>query len=223
VCSAQYSKDDDALVFSDLYNQVIVKVRRSDGSTVWVLNGTKPTFTGDTWAGGQHGIHVLAEDRLLIFNNNSRKNAGGAVGLGGTGDGSIAAEFELDLTGKTISKVWSYKSDLANDVHGDVQRMDNGNTVVGFSTQGGVREVDAGGNVLQEWTWTIGQAFGYFHKRRRHTGRPSGSQHCHPGIARRAPNRKGASIHHRAPYTERNRSGGPLCVWARSRQFIHRA
>jgi hypothetical protein len=26
------------------------------GSTVWILDGSKATFTGDTWKGGQHGI-----------------------------------------------------------------------------------------------------------------------------------------------------------------------
>ena len=50
----------------------VTKVKRTDGSTVWVLNGTgNQTFTGDTWPGGEHGIHILGLDDFLIFNNNS--------------------------------------------------------------------------------------------------------------------------------------------------------
>ena len=68
----QYSKEDDTLVFSNLQSSQIAKVKRSDGSTVWVMNGSTATITGDTWPGGNHGIHMLGLDDLLIFNNNTR-------------------------------------------------------------------------------------------------------------------------------------------------------
>ena len=48
---------------------------------------------------------------------------------------------------------------------GDVQRMSNGNTVVAYSTQGVLQEVDAQGTLLQEIVWPLGGAFGYIHKR----------------------------------------------------------
>ena len=44
-------------------------VRRA---TVWILNGATKTFTGDTWPGSEHGIHILGLDDFLIFNNNTR-------------------------------------------------------------------------------------------------------------------------------------------------------
>jgi len=169
VNNIQYSKEDDTLVFSDTDSSVAVKIKRTDGSTVWVLNGSKATFTGDKWSGGEHGIHLLALDRLLIFNNNSRMSIGGG---GGTGDGSIVLELKLDLSAKKISKVWSYKSDVQNDVMGDMQRMENGNTVIGYSTQGVLQEVDSGGKLLQEWTWPIGASFGYIQKRKTLYGPP---------------------------------------------------
>jgi hypothetical protein len=58
-----------------------------------------------------------------------------------------------------------YKSNIQVDIMGDVQRLPDGNTVVGFSTQGVLREVDASGNVLQELSWPAGASFGYLEKR----------------------------------------------------------
>ncbi|MBN1610298.1 MAG: aryl-sulfate sulfotransferase [Polyangiaceae bacterium] len=163
----QYSKDDDTLVFSELDNQVIVKVKRSDGSTVWTLNGGQAAFTGDTWKGGQHGIHVLGLDKLIFFNNNSTVNMGGGAGLGGDGSGSSAVELALDLSGKKMTKAWSYKASpsIQNDIMGDVQRLPNGNTIVAYSTKGVLHEVSADGTLLQEWSWDLGGQFGYIEKR----------------------------------------------------------
>jgi len=97
---------------------------------------------------------------------------GGGGGSNGTGDGSIAVEMKLDLTGKKVSKAWSYKSDVQNDVMGDVQRMENGNTIVAYSTQGVLNEVDSTGKLLEEWTWPVGAAFGYIQKRKTLYGPP---------------------------------------------------
>jgi hypothetical protein len=163
----QYSKDDDTLVFSELDSQVIAKIKRSDGSTVWVLNGSKSTFTGDTWKGGQHGINVLGLDRLLFFNNNSTMNMGGGPAPGGDGSGSTAIELALNLSGKKMTKAWSYKANpgIQVDIMGDVQRMPNGNTIIAYSTKGLLHEVDKNGTLLQEWSWALGGQFGYIEKR----------------------------------------------------------
>jgi hypothetical protein len=167
VNNIQYLDDDKTLVFSDLDSQSVVKVKRSDGTRVWVINGSKGTITGDAWngtgdpwKGSQHGIHVLGVDRFLLFNNNARP-------YGGDGKGSIAMDYKVDLTGKKFTRTWSYQpSDgIQNDVMGDVQRLPNGNTVVAYSTQGVLHEVDASGKVLQELTWPLGAAFGYIQKR----------------------------------------------------------
>jgi hypothetical protein len=163
----QYSKEDDTLVFSELDNQAVAKVKRSDGSTVWVLNGGKPTLTGDTWKGGEHGIHILGVDKLLVFNNNSTVNMGGAGSGGGDGSGSIAIELKLDLSAKKVTKAWSYKANpkIDNQIMGDLQRMPNGNTIIAFSTKGVVQEVSSSGTLLQELSWPAGGQFGYMQKR----------------------------------------------------------
>jgi hypothetical protein len=151
----QYSMEDDSLVFSNLQSSQIAKVRRSDGSTTWILNGSTSTITGITWSGGNHGIHLLGLTRVLIFNNNN----------GGSG-GSIAKEYMW--SGTSGSQVWSYTASPAqpNMVMGDVQRMPNGNTIVAYSTRGVIDEVNAQGTLLQRTTSaSAGATFGYIEKR----------------------------------------------------------
>ncbi|MBN2576485.1 MAG: aryl-sulfate sulfotransferase, partial [Deltaproteobacteria bacterium] len=163
----QYSKDDDTLVFSELDSQTIVKVKRSDGSVVWRLNGGSPTISGVSWKGGNHGIHLLGLDDLLVFNNNSRMSMGGGGSAGGDASGSIALEIKLNLSAKTASQPWSYKANpgIQVDIMGDLQRMPNGNTIIAYSTKGVLHEVDKNGTLLQEWTWPSGSSFGYIEKR----------------------------------------------------------
>ena len=161
----QYSKEDDTLVFSDHIHCAVAKIKRSDGSTVWILNGGTRTFTGDTWQGSEHGIHILGLDDFLIFNNNTRTIAGSNQ-PGGTGDGSMAIEIKLNLTAKTVTKIWSYKAmgtTYQNDIMGDLQRLPNNNIVIAFGGKGIIQEITAAGTVLQEMK-TMGN-FGYIQKR----------------------------------------------------------
>jgi hypothetical protein len=157
VNAIEYSPEDDTLVFSDLDHDSLTKIRRS-GEVVWVLGGPTSDFTGDaqTWS-RQHGIDVLGADRVLFFNN----------GLAGGGGGSAAIEILLDLGDMTTTRPWTYTAmpTITNIVMGDVQRLDNGNTMVAFSTQGVLQEVSESGQVLQEVSWPLGGAFGYIQKR----------------------------------------------------------
>jgi len=161
----QYSKQDDTLIFSDHIHCAVAKIRRSDGGTVWILNGGTRTFTGDTWQGSEHGIHILGLDDFLIFNNNTRSIAGSNQ-PGGTGDGSMAIEIKLNLTAKTVAKTWMYKasgSTYQNDIMGDLQLLPNGNIVIAFGGKGIIQEITRDGTVLQEMR-TMGN-FGYIQKR----------------------------------------------------------
>ncbi len=155
VNAIEYSPEDQTLVFSDDYHNNYTKITR-DGEVIWVLGGPTNQFTGDgaEWT-RQHGVDVLAPDRLLYFNNGE---------LGGRAS-SLAIELQLDLENMTATRVWTYDGGITNTQLGDVQRLDNGNTVVAYSTQGVIHEVDADGNLLQEITWPLGGAFGYIVKR----------------------------------------------------------
>jgi hypothetical protein len=170
--NVQYLKEEDSLYVSDLYSESVIKIKHSDGSLIWRMNGKTPTISGVTWAGGNHGLHVLGPDHFLVFNNNSRQSYGGPSD--GTGDGSIALEVQVDTSAKTAKKLWSYKASpgVQVDILGDLQRLPNGNTVVGYATKGVLHEVDKNGTLLQEWTWPAGGAFGYVEKRSSLYGAP---------------------------------------------------
>jgi hypothetical protein len=76
----------------------------------------------------------------------------------------------------TTSEVWSYQSSptISNGVMGDVQRLDNGNTIIAYSTAGTIHEVDAKKNVLQTLVWSglSSAGFGYVTKRKTLYGKP---------------------------------------------------
>ena len=151
----QYSRVDDALIFSDLNHNNYTKITRT-GQTVWVLGGSTSQFGANLWSGGQHGLDILGVDRILIFNN------------GGSNGGSTAIEWKLTLTGtKSAMRAWSYTPSptIYVQVMGDVQRLPNGNTIVAYSTRGALHEVSAEGTLLQSLSWPLGGSFGYIEKR----------------------------------------------------------
>jgi hypothetical protein len=75
---------------------------------------------------------------------------------------SQAIEFMLDASGSSLnaSQAGSYQSSSGahSDSLGDVQRLPNGNTLVVFSNNGRIEEVDPSWNVVQTLT---ASSFGY--------------------------------------------------------------
>jgi hypothetical protein len=162
--SLLYWPDDDSFTFSDLFYNVYVKVTR-DGEVVWVLGGNQSEFSGDgsTWQ-NQHGHHLLGNDRLLFFNN-------GPIG-GGEEKASKALEVSLDFEEMTATEVFRYEGPVYSAILGDVQRLENGNTLVTFSSAGLIQEVDASGDLVRQMTWPLGTALGYTTQRNRLQGPP---------------------------------------------------
>ena len=152
--SIHYHVSDDTYTFSDLNQNAYVKVRRN-GEVVWILGGDTSTFTGDgvDWS-RQHGHHLLAPDRLLFFSN-------GPV----NGD-SAAVELSLDLDAMTATRVWAYDAlPVQSQIYGDVVRLENGNTLVAYSTAGQVVELTPDGEIAQRLEWSPGGSIGYVQKR----------------------------------------------------------
>lgn len=88
----------------------------------------------------QHG-HELLENSLLIFNNEAE---------GGFGS-SAALEYQYDLSSGTGELVMNYAPEgRSSGAFGDVQRLPNGNTLVTYSTQGVIHEIDANATLLRE-------------------------------------------------------------------------
>ena len=153
-----YDQSDDTVIFSELDSSTYTKVDRS-GNVQWILNGNQSTFSNNDYKwNANHGFHILPDNHILVFNNGSP----------GSGQASVAIELALDLTGgNTASRVWEYTSTsgIQNVVMGDAQRLSNGNTLVTYSTQGIVHEVDPNKNVVEEMSWGLGAALGYMMQR----------------------------------------------------------
>ncbi|HEU5074737.1 MAG TPA: hypothetical protein VFU02_11195, partial [Polyangiaceae bacterium] len=55
----------------------------------------------------------------------------------------------LDVEALTAEEVWRYVDDKGSGSLGDVQRLNNGNTLITYSNAGWVYEVDAGKEIVQ--------------------------------------------------------------------------
>lgn len=164
-CNAlQYSPEDDTFVVSDNDHRGYFKVDRH-GNLIWVLGG-EDYNSFDAGGGGasdfagNHNFHLLGPDRLLFFNN-------GTQGALVDGVAAVARELTLDLNAMTTTQVWAYSASPAinSPILGDVQRLDNGNTLVTYSSGSTVHEVNAAGELLQELRWDNNQRLGYATKR----------------------------------------------------------
>jgi len=171
-CNAiKYDSSDDSLIVSEDDHSAYFKVGR-DGTVKWVLGGgtfnqfDKSGGGVSTWT-GEHNIHILGTDssglfHILFFNN-------GQSATSTTTANALAREFSLDLKAMTTKEVWKYASNpgIQNQVMGDVQRLDNGNTIVAYSLVGVIHEADSSGNLLQTLSWSgASSGIGYITKRK---------------------------------------------------------
>lgn len=136
----RYSATEDVYTLSDV-NQDVAVVSRT-GELQWLL--TDIVSQGNSaWGGTQHG-HQLLSDSILIFANN-----------GGQGQASRAIEYTLDG-----QEIMSYESGDYSANLGDVQRLPGGNTLVTFSNDTIIHEIDANAQLVLEIDGGNG-AFGY--------------------------------------------------------------
>jgi len=128
---------DSNYIVSYRHLGAIVKVNAQTGAIMWQLGGRKNQFAilNDPlkFFSGQHSVRVLPNGHLLIYDN----------GLRHTPPHTRAAEYVLDQTKLTATLVWEYdpRPYVFTGFVGSVQRLSNGNTVVGFGALGRVDEV----------------------------------------------------------------------------------
>ena len=137
--AVRYSMTENAYTFSD-HRQDVAVVSRT-GTLMWKL--TDVVSGGNAaWGGSQHGHHLLAGS-LLIFAN------------AGAGNGASQA-IEYGLDGSLI-KTFNSAGQATN--FGDVQRLSNGNTIITYSTDGLIQEVDVNDTVVLQAE--ASSSFGY--------------------------------------------------------------
>jgi hypothetical protein len=131
-----------------------VKVSRA-GALEWQFGGDcsgapAPKCVPGDWS-VNHGHQVLENGNFLFFNNGAYRST----------TPSYALEFSLNTSGTMqATQVKSYASSTKarSDSLGDVQRLPNGNTIIVFSNEGLIEEVDSSWSVVQTLS---ASSFGY--------------------------------------------------------------
>jgi len=154
--SILYHESDSSFTIGDRNPNVFVKVSRS-GQPLWQLGGNcsgapAPKCASASW-NTNHGHHLLDDGKFLFFNNGA---------FGSSSSPSQAMEYALNTSGATMSatqvKAYKSSSNSHSDSLGDVQRLPNGNTLVTFSNNGLIQELDSSWSVVQTLS---ASTFGY--------------------------------------------------------------
>ena len=161
--SLAFDRDGNYIVsFASLGEITTIDART--GQVLWRLGGrhNQFTFVNDPLGGFgfQHDVRALDNGDLLFFDN----------GLAHTPPESRAVEYRLDLPARTATLVWEYRHapPVFNPFVGSVQRLRNGNTLVGYGARSFVTEVAPGGQVLWEGRLTVdGQPVPFIYRARR--------------------------------------------------------
>lgn len=133
---------DGNILLSSRHLDEITKIDRVTGGIIWRWGGLHNQFTFLNDSIGfshQHDIRRIANGNLTLFDNGNYH----------TPPFSRACEYKLDEANKTATLVWQYKDSLNtfSSAMGNVQRLDNGNTIIGWgaSSSPGVTEVTPNG------------------------------------------------------------------------------
>lgn len=138
---------DGHIIISARRFDELIKINRRNGDIMWRMGGENSaynefTFINDPRNGfsGQHHVQVLDNGNLLLFDNHTEDAL----------SGSRAVEYEIDEENRTATLVWSYESDRFASAMGSVQRLENGNTLIGWGTAQGanITEVTPDGEVV---------------------------------------------------------------------------
>jgi hypothetical protein len=126
--------NDGNILLSTRYLDEITKIDRRSGAILWRMGGKQNQFTFITAPGvsgppqfyQQHDARRLPNGNLTVFDNHNSHQP----------QNSRALEYVLDEQRKTATLVWEYSPDPHEFTlaMGDVQRLDGGNTLIGWGT-----------------------------------------------------------------------------------------
>jgi hypothetical protein len=142
---------DGNLLLSSRHLDEITKIDRDSGNVIWRLGGKNNQFTFPNDSikfSHQHAIRRLANGHIILFDNGNFH----------TPSFSRAVEYALDESTKTATLWWQFRhsqsgsQDVYGQAMGDAQRLDNGNTLIGWgaSSNPAITEVRPDGSVVFE-------------------------------------------------------------------------
>jgi hypothetical protein len=120
---------DGAFILSSRNMDEITKIDRETGEILWRWGGknNEYTFVNDTFHfSHQHSVRRLSNGNIIMFDNGNFHPSRLPF--------SRAIEYTVDEVNKTATRVWEYRHspDLYSSAMGSVQRLDNGNTFIGW-------------------------------------------------------------------------------------------
>jgi len=145
-----YIPFDDSFTISDRNPNLFVKVS-STGTVEWQFGGSCDAAPEGNKCSPQnwqvnHGHHLLEDGTFVLFNNTYT-------------DTAHVFEFKLNATTSSFAAtlVKDYAGTGSSSTLGDVQRLPGGNTLVTYSSDGKIVELDSSWNEVQ----TISARVGY--------------------------------------------------------------
>jgi hypothetical protein len=146
--TCNWSEEHGTLLASMFFSDTVFEV---DVATGEVIRQMGQLTSGDPYSfdppesmfAYQHFPYWLESGNLLVSTH--------IVDVYGT---QVAAEYSVDDTTKTLTRVWSYVStDVWAEQVGEAVRLPNGNTIQGYGQNGGVREVTTDGEIAWQVFW----------------------------------------------------------------------
>jgi hypothetical protein len=140
---------DGHLVISSRNQSACIKINRQTGDIIWILGGVRNEFTFINDADQNSYQHMFRPvpgkpDHYTLFDNGNYHPV----------HYSRAVEYQLNPEQRTAEKVWEFRHhpDLSAAWLGSVQRLPNGNTLIGWSghVYPFATEVDGEGNIVYE-------------------------------------------------------------------------
>ncbi len=135
---------DGNLLISNRNTSDIVKINRQTGDIIWRLGGkaNEFDFTNDVGFTTQHDIRRLANGHITLFDNGNMHVPAY----------SRAVEYTINEQTKEVTRVWQYPEDtsLFAPFMGSAQRLDNGNTIIGWGAIPRVSEIRPDGSKALE-------------------------------------------------------------------------
>ena len=129
-CNAIELSGDTAFILSSRHLSEITKIDRANGNMLWRWGGkhNQFQFLGDTLQFSyQHAVRYTPTGTLTLFDNGDYRDSGSVLY-------SRAMEYRLNETAMTATEVWEYRHSpsLYGYAMGYVQRLDDGNTLIGW-------------------------------------------------------------------------------------------
>ena len=151
----QYDKTEDVYYLSLRNFDSILKIDRATGEVLWTLGGQHSDFTlanGDKRLfQHQHQFRIL-DGGVLVFDNGTSEQFDSRV-----------VEYALDEDQGRAELAWEHHDEPP--VHtlalGDVERLENGNTLISWGAVGQVDDVTPEGERVWRLHVEIGHGFGY--------------------------------------------------------------